>query len=184
MANWEHGRLSVPIATSGASILFGFAQPTFTVGTSERKFSSEDEALSALGMEGWEQVGQSETSDSNWITRTYTFKRIARSSGNSQHYYVSADGHRPSIDHTVSTAPTVPRNSAAIASLVFGILTYFFLPIIGAIVAVVTGHIALNAIRDSGGVLGGRVQAIIGLILGYFQLVSVGIIVLILFLLS
>jgi hypothetical protein len=135
-------------------------------------------------MEGWEQVGQSETSDADWITRTYTFKRMAGTSGYSQHPYVEAVARRQSIDHTASTTPTVPRNNAAIASLVFGILTYFFLPIIGAIVAVVTGHMALNAIRDSGGVLGGRVQAIIGLILGYFQLVSVGIIVLILFLLS
>lgn len=180
MATWEYGRLEVPIPISAGSTIFGFAQPTFRVGDSKREFSSEDEALSKLGMEGWEQVGQSETRDSNWITRTYSFKRMARSSGYSQQPYAAAADRQPATNYTASIAPTTSQNNAAIASLIFGILTYVFLPVIGAIVAVVTGHMALKAIRDSGGVLGGRILAVIGLILGYLQLGVAGIIVLIL----
>ncbi|NOK62593.1 MAG: DUF4190 domain-containing protein [Chloroflexi bacterium AL-W] len=42
---------------------------------------------------------------------------------------------------------------------------------IGAIVAVVTGHMARREIRNSGGALSGDGMAIAGLALGYSQLV-------------
>lgn len=66
------------------------------------------------------------------------------------------------------SAPTT--SSSAIVSLVCGIASWFVLPFIGAIVAVVFGHIARNEIRRSNGALIGNGLAIAGLILGYVQI--------------
>jgi uncharacterized protein DUF4190/zinc ribbon protein len=68
-------------------------------------------------------------------------------------------------------APTSPPNSnAAVISLVFGILAWVGLVFIGAIVAVVAGHMARNEIRASGGRIGGGGMATAGLLLGYIQI--------------
>ena len=70
-----------------------------------------------------------------------------------------------------STAPAAaPTSSLAIVSLVAGIVSWFIVPILGAIVAVITGHMAKNEIRGSGGRLSGDGLATAGLILGYLQL--------------
>ncbi|MDQ2784780.1 MAG: DUF4190 domain-containing protein [Chloroflexota bacterium] len=66
-----------------------------------------------------------------------------------------------------------PSSGAATASLIFGILSYVFLPVIGAIVAVICGHVAIGQIRTSGNRVGGKGMAIAGLILGYLQIVGV-----------
>lgn len=58
----------------------------------------------------------------------------------------------------------------AIVSLVAGILSWFAFPFIGAIVAILTGHMARGQIKTSGE--GGDVLAIIGLILGYLHLIT------------
>jgi hypothetical protein len=58
----------------------------------------------------------------------------------------------------------------AIISLVSGIVSWFLVPFIGAIVAVITGHMAKNEIRSSAGRLTGDGMATAGLILGYVQL--------------
>jgi hypothetical protein len=58
----------------------------------------------------------------------------------------------------------------AIVSLITGILAWFLLPIIGAIAAVITGHMAKKEIRESGGWLVGDGLATAGLILGYAHL--------------
>lgn len=70
------------------------------------------------------------------------------------------------------SAPTAspPNSTAAIVSLVTGICGWVIVPLICAIIAVVSGHMALNEIRQSDGRLGGRGMAIAGLILGYTQL--------------
>ncbi len=62
-------------------------------------------------------------------------------------------------------------NALAIVSLVFGILAWTFLPIIGSIVAIVTGHIARGQIQQSHGAQQGDGVALAGLILGYLSLV-------------
>ncbi|MFL5804239.1 MAG: DUF4190 domain-containing protein [Roseiflexaceae bacterium] len=62
---------------------------------------------------------------------------------------------------------TLPNSTAAIVSLVFGILSWIGLFFIGGIVAVVAGHMARNEIRNSGGQIGGSGMAMAGLILGY-----------------
>ena len=63
-----------------------------------------------------------------------------------------------------------PNSTAAVVSLIFGILSWVMLPAIGPIVAVVAGHLARNEIRASNGQIGGGGMATAGLILGYLQL--------------
>jgi hypothetical protein len=60
-----------------------------------------------------------------------------------------------------------PPCGLGIVSLVFGILGMTVLPLVGSIIAIVTGHLALGEIRESGGRLGGRASSKAGLILGY-----------------
>jgi len=64
----------------------------------------------------------------------------------------------------------VPNSNAAVISLVFGILAWVGLVFIGAVVAVVAGHMARREIRDSGGRIGGGGMAMAGLLLGYIQI--------------
>ncbi len=61
-------------------------------------------------------------------------------------------------------------SSLAIASLVSGIISWFLLPFIGAIIAVVTGHLAKREIRESMGRLTGDGLATAGLVLGYINI--------------
>jgi thiol:disulfide interchange protein len=65
-----------------------------------------------------------------------------------------------------------PRTSGtAIASLVFGVLSWCVLPFIGAILAVIFGHSARNEIRRSPpGTIEGDGMALAGLILGWAHL--------------
>lgn len=64
---------------------------------------------------------------------------------------------------------TVPRTSGtAVASLVFGVLSWCALPVIGAILAIVLGHVARGEIRRAPpGTVDGDGFAIAGLILGW-----------------
>lgn len=72
------------------------------------------------------------------------------------------------MDNTYSsTPPTVPNSTMAIISLISGILGWSFVPFIGGIVAVITGHLAKKEIRESGGNLTGDGLATGGLVLGY-----------------
>jgi len=72
-------------------------------------------------------------------------------------------------------------SGTAIASLIFGIVAWFGLPIIGALVAVICGHIARAEIRRMPpGTIEGDGMAIAGLILGYLQLV-IGLLLVLLF---
>ena len=63
-----------------------------------------------------------------------------------------------------------PNSTTATVSLVFGILSWIFLPVIGPIVAVVAGHMARGEIRRSNGQVGGGGMAMAGLVLGYLQI--------------
>ena len=65
---------------------------------------------------------------------------------------------------------TVPTNTAAVVSLVAGILAWVAVPVIGGIVAVFAGHTALNQLRASGGLESGEGLAVAGLVLGWLQL--------------
>ena len=59
--------------------------------------------------------------------------------------------------------PARTTSSLAIASLVSGILGWTLLPVLGTLVAIVTGHMARAEIRRSGGALEGDGLAIGGL---------------------
>lgn len=74
----------------------------------------------------------------------------------------------------VPSPVTVPQTSTlAIVSLVSGIVTWFLVPIIGAITAIITGHMAKKEIRKSDEQLSGDGLATAGLVLGYLQIVFV-----------
>ena len=67
---------------------------------------------------------------------------------------------------------TPPRTSGtAVASLIFGILSWVMLPFIGALLAVVLGHSARGEIRRAPpGSIDGDGMAVAGLILGWVHL--------------
>lgn len=63
-----------------------------------------------------------------------------------------------------------PTNTLAVVSLVFGIASWCVFPMLGAIVAIVCGHMARSEIRREAGATQGDGFAIAGLLLGYVQL--------------
>ena len=65
------------------------------------------------------------------------------------------------------------RSGLAVASMVVGILSWLIFPFIGAIIAIVTGHMARREIRESDGALTGSGMATAGLVLGYVQIVLI-----------
>lgn len=79
----------------------------------------------------------------------------------------SASRHQP---YSQPRRPT-PNNPFALASLISGVLGWTLVPVLGAGVAIVTGHIALRQIEASDGREDGKVLAVIGLILGYVEAV-------------
>jgi hypothetical protein len=80
-----------------------------------------------------------------------------------------------------SDAPATPprsylpgeTSSLAVISLISGILAWFFLPLVGAVVAIFTGHMAKSEIRKNPGSYTGDGLATAGLVLGYIQLALV-----------
>lgn len=58
----------------------------------------------------------------------------------------------------------------AITSFTCGLMGWTVLPVLGAIAAVVTGHLARSSIRREAGALDGEGFAIAGLVLGYTML--------------
>jgi len=83
--------------------------------------------------------------------------------------------HAPSAYPGPLAAVAPPTNQLAIVSLVAGIASYVMLPVIGAVVAVITGHMARSQIKRTGE--SGNGLALAGLILGYVHL-ALGLIVL------
>jgi Domain of unknown function (DUF4190) len=83
---------------------------------------------------------------------------------------------------TGTASMPVQTSSLAIISLISGISSWFVLPILGAIIAVFTGHLARKEIRENEGRLTGMEWANAGLALGYIHLalVAIGICVLVL----
>lgn len=83
---------------------------------------------------------------------------------------------------------TSRTSSLAVVSLVFGILAWLLVPFIGAIVAVICGHMARSEIRraPADAMIDGKGMAVAGLVLGYIQLLLtlVGIVVVVVLLLA
>ena len=68
------------------------------------------------------------------------------------------------------TPPPIKSSSLAQISLVAGLLGWFIIPILGAFIAIFTGHRAKKEIREAVGHLTGDGMATAGLLLGYLQL--------------
>lgn len=69
-------------------------------------------------------------------------------------------------------APPVPRTCTdATISLIAGAAAWLFVPLLGAVIAVVFGIRARRQIRAAGGTLDGDGMALVGLILGWTQIV-------------
>lgn len=61
----------------------------------------------------------------------------------------------------------LPNSTTAIVSLITGILGVTFLPVIGSIIALITGYMAKKEISESHGALAGTGMATAGIILGW-----------------
>lgn len=71
----------------------------------------------------------------------------------------------------VSYSPVSTTSSLAVLSLVFGIAAWLMLPFVGALVAIVCGHMARGELRRAPpGSVDGDGMALAGLVLGYLQL--------------
>ena len=71
----------------------------------------------------------------------------------------------------MSTVPQGNTSVSAIMSLIFGILSWLGLTFLGAIIAIVCGHVARSEIRRAPvGTIQGDGMALAGLILGYLHL--------------
>lgn len=74
-------------------------------------------------------------------------------------------------DHSPPPAPVYQQNSSmAVISLIAGIASYFIVPFLGAVVAVITGNMAKKEIRQSAGRLTGEGMATWGMILGWVNI--------------
>ena len=67
--------------------------------------------------------------------------------------------------------PPMPNSTLAMVSMIAGIVGWVLAPLLGSLVAVITGHMAKREIRESAGQLGGDGMATAGLVLGYLQIV-------------
>lgn len=70
----------------------------------------------------------------------------------------------------VAAAPAARTSTLAIISLVAGIAGWTVLPLIGSLVAIITGHMAKAEIKEQAGALGGDGLATAGLVLGYLSI--------------
>ncbi|HWT15651.1 MAG TPA: DUF4190 domain-containing protein [Patescibacteria group bacterium] len=78
----------------------------------------------------------------------------------------------------MSATPRITSTYATL-SLIFGLVAWLMAPLLGAIVAIVCGHLARSEIRRANGALDGDGMALAGLILGYLQLVLVVVLVIV-----
>jgi len=73
----------------------------------------------------------------------------------------------------------IRTSTTAILSLVFGIVCWVALPFVGAIIAIVCGHVARREIREAApGTIEGERLATAGMILGYVHLALIVLIIL------
>lgn len=72
----------------------------------------------------------------------------------------------PELPPVQEQAPA-PTSTLSLASLIMGILGWILIPVVGGIIAIITGHMARKEIRQSDGLLGGYGVATAGLVLGY-----------------
>ncbi len=77
----------------------------------------------------------------------------------------------PATAYPGYAGPMPPKTSGmAIASLVLSLLGLVILPLIGPVLGVIFGHMALGEIKRSGGAVEGQGLAMAGLVIGYVLL--------------
>lgn len=69
-----------------------------------------------------------------------------------------------------------PTSTTAVVSLISGLLGWTLLPLLGSVVAIITGHIARSEIRRNPESLQGDGLAVAGLILGYAG-IAIGVVI-------
>src|SRR5574340_333783 len=74
----------------------------------------------------------------------------------------------PQNDHP-SPAQTLPTSTLAIVSLIAGILSYIFLPVVGTVVALITGYMARAETRSVPPKATGDGLAVAGIVMGWIQ---------------
>ena len=67
--------------------------------------------------------------------------------------------------------PVAPTNSMAMTSMIAGIVGWTVAPLLGSLVAIITGHMAKKELKERMGREGGDGMATAGLVMGYLQLV-------------
>jgi hypothetical protein len=96
-----------------------------------------------------------------------------------------SDPTPPPLPPPPPAAPAVGRQTSvlAIVSLVFGLLGWTLLPLVGSLVAVITGHLARAEVRRAPGAVDGDGLAVAGLVLGYsmMALAIIGVLAAVLF---
>ena len=70
-----------------------------------------------------------------------------------------------------SSPPAAPNSTMAMTSMIAGIVGWTVAPLLGSLVAIITGHMAKKEIKESMGRLGGDGMATGGLVMGYLQLI-------------
>jgi hypothetical protein len=79
-------------------------------------------------------------------------------------------------------SPARATSTTAIISLVFGIVCWIAIPFIGALVAIICGHVARGEIRRAApGSIEGEGMAIAGMILGYAHLALIAFLIIVVF---
>lgn len=74
-------------------------------------------------------------------------------------------------DYEQTPTPVYQQNSSlAVISLISGIASFFIVPLLGAIAAIITGNMAKKEIQQSGGRLTGEGMAQWGMILGWVNI--------------
>jgi hypothetical protein len=62
---------------------------------------------------------------------------------------------------------SLPNSNMAVVSLIAGILGLTLIPLVGSVIAIITGMMARREIREGGGTMGGDGLATAGLVLGW-----------------
>ena len=77
----------------------------------------------------------------------------------------------PIYQQTPTPPPVAPNSTMATVSMISGIVGWTVAPLLGSLVAIITGHMAKREIKESKGTLGGDGMATAGLVMGYLQMI-------------
>ncbi len=77
----------------------------------------------------------------------------------------------PIYQQTPTPPPVAPNSTMAMVSMISGIVGWTVAPLLGSLVAIITGHAAKREIKENMGQLGGDGMATAGLVMGYLQLI-------------